>query len=338
RGSDEVSRAFDAGPDHVLDALAASGGADARDFLERFDRFLFEHGARAQNEYDPISPSWEVRPRIALAAIDLMRRSDDAQSPAVRNAAAVAERDRILAEIRSRVAGDPETAGMFEAALQSSTLFLSGRERAKTNVVTVINEIRVALRELGRRLVERGMLAEIAQVFMVTDVELDQLRHDPERFRDVIAERWAQYRSLFEREPVFVVNGRVPSLSEMTRRDAKAATAVTAGAVLTGAAGAGGVATGRARVVLDAADPVGLEPGDVLVAPQTDPSWVPLFVPAAAVIVNVGAMGSHAMIVSRELGIPCVVSVADATDTIPDGAMVRVDGNAGTVTVLEVPG
>jgi pyruvate,water dikinase len=71
----------------------------------------------------------------------------------------------------------------------------------------------------------------------------------------------------------------------------------------------------------------------VLVAPQTDPSWVPLFVPAAAVVVNVGAMGSHAMIVSRELGIPCVASVADATDTIPDGAIVTVDGNAGTVTI-----
>jgi pyruvate,water dikinase len=85
--------------------------------------------------------------------------------------------------------------------------------------------------------------------------------------------------------------------------------------------------------VLDAADPVGLEPGDVLIAPQTDPSWVPLFVPAAAVIVNVGAMGSHAMIVSRELGIPCVVSVADATHAIPDGAMVTVDGAAGTVTI-----
>jgi pyruvate,water dikinase len=86
-------------------------------------------------------------------------------------------------------------------------------------------------------------------------------------------------------------------------------------------------------VVRDAGDPVGLEPGDVLVAPQTDPSWVPLFVPAAAVVVNVGAMGSHAMIVSRELGIPCVVSVADATDMIPDGAIVTVDGNAGTVSV-----
>ena len=88
----------------------------------------------------------------------------------------------------------------------------------------------------------------------------------------------------------------------------------------------------------DAADPEGLEPGDVLVAPQTDPSWVPLFVPAAAVVVNVGATGSHAMIVSRELGIPCVVSVADGTDVIPDGAIVTVDGTAGTVSIDTVPG
>ncbi len=103
--------------------------------------------------------------------------------------------------------------------------------------------------------------------------------------------------------------------------------------MLKGTAGSGGVATGRARVVLDAGDPLGLEPGDVLIAPQTDPSWVPLFVPAVAAVVNVGAMGSHAMIVSRELGIPCVVAVADATHLIPDGATVTVDGNAGTVTV-----
>ena len=73
------------------------------------------------------------------------------------------------------------------------------------------------------------------------------------------------------------------------------------------------------------------------IARQTDPSWVPLMVSAAAVVVNVGAQGSHAMIVSRELGVPCVVSVADATDIIPDGAMVTVDGTAGTVTIDKVP-
>ena len=336
-GSAEVSAAFNSGPDQVLDVLRESNSSDARDFLDRFDAFLFEHGARGQNEYDIYSTSWEVKPRIALAAIDLMRRSDESQAPTNRTGASVAERDRIVADVRAKIADDPETAGMFEAALQSAQVFLSGRERAKTNVVTVINEMRVALREFGRRLVERGVIAQVEQVFMVTNDELDRLHLHPDTMKDLIAARWEQFRSLFEYEPVFIVNGRVPTLSEMTRRGAKDVAAATVGLVLTGAAGSGGIATGRARVILDAADPAGLEPGDILIAPQTDPSWVPLFVPAAGVVVNVGAMGSHAMIVSRELGVPCVASVADATDIIPDGATVTIDGNAGTVTIDALP-
>jgi len=335
--SDEVSAAFDAGPDQVLDVLRASGSSDARDFLDRFDEFLFEHGARAQNEYDIYSTSWEVKPRIALAAIDLMRRSDESQAPTNRTGASIAERDRVAADIRAKIADEPETAGMFEAALQSAQVFLSGRERAKTNVVTVINEMRVALREFGRRLVERGVIDQIEEVFMVTNDELDRLHLHPDTMKDLIAARWAQFRSLFDYEPVFIVNGRVPELSEMTPRGGKDVSAATVGLVLSGAAGSGGTATGRARVILDAADPAGLEPGDILIAPQTDPSWVPLFVPAAGVVVNVGAMGSHAMIVSRELGVPCVASVADATDIIPDGATVTIDGNAGTVTIDALP-
>ena len=335
--TDEIAAAFDTGPDHVLDALRASGSAEARAFLDRFDAFLFEHGARAQNEYDPYSTSWEVKPRIALAAIDLMRRSDESQAPTIRTAAAVAERDRSVAHIRAKIADDPETSGTFEAALQSAQVFLSGRERAKTNVVTVINEMRVALREFGRRLVERGVIDQIGQVFMVTDNELDRLRLHPETMQAVVAARWEQFRSLSDYEPVFIVNGRVPALSEMTRRGGKDLAKVTVGMVLTGAAGSGGTATGTARVILDASDPAGLEPGDILIAPQTDPSWVPLFIPAAGVVVNVGAMGSHAMIVSRELGVPCVASVADATDIIPNGATITVDGNAGTVTIDALP-
>lgn len=333
-GSPVVTAAFEAGVDGLIERLKASDDPAANTFLSHLDLFFRHHGSRGQNEYDLRAPSWELKPRIALAAIDLMRRSDESQAPAVRNVASVAERDRVAAEIRDKVAGDADTAGLFEAALKSAQLFLAGRERAKTNVVRVINEARVALYEYGRRLVERGVIDDVEQLFMVTDAELDALRADPEPFKAVIAERWAQYRQLFDYEPVFIVNKRVPSLSEMTRRDAKQITKAEAGAVLTGAAGSGGVATGRARIVLDAGDPVDFEPGDVLVAPQTDPSWVPLMVPAAAVVVNVGAQGSHAMIVSRELGIPCVVSVADATDIISDGAMVSVDGNAGTVTLL----
>jgi rifampicin phosphotransferase len=94
---------------------------------------------------------------------------------------------------------------------------------------------------------------------------------------------------------------------------------------------------GRARVILDSNDPTDLDPGDILVAPITDPSWTPLFVPAAGVVVDVGAPLSHAIIVSRELGIPCVISATDATRRIPNGALIRVDGNTGAVTILEMP-
>lgn len=342
RRSSVVSGALDAGVASALDTLRGDDHAEAVEFVTAFDAFLSEHGSRGQNEYDPISWSWELQPTAALAAIDLMRRSDDSQAPSVRSAAATAERDRLIAQMREQLAGDAEAAGAFEAALASAMLFLAGRERAKTNVVAVINEIRVALHEFGRRLVERGVFDDPRVVFMALADELDQLRHEPASLRDVLTARWAEYAQLRSLTPVFVVNGRAPAVSEMTPRSVGASPSVgsgeiTVGTTLTGAAGSGGVAVGRARVVLDPTDPFGLEPGDILVAPQTDPSWVPLFVPSAAVVVNVGAMGSHAMIASRELGIPCVASVEDATSKIPDGAVIRVDGSAGTVTIEELP-
>jgi pyruvate,water dikinase len=131
-----------------------------------------------------------------------------------------------------------------------------------------------------------------------------------------------------------VIVGDPPPLSEWPKRGSGAVEQATTGTVLTGIAGCPGVARGRARVILDPSDPTALEPGDILVAPMTDPAWTPLFVPAAAVVVNVGAQITHAVIVSRELGIPCVVSVTNATNLIPDGAEIEVDGTTGTVTVL----
>jgi pyruvate,water dikinase len=131
-----------------------------------------------------------------------------------------------------------------------------------------------------------------------------------------------------------VFEGRIPSPDAWERRDAPIELAKV-GTSLTGIAGCPGVARGRARVVVDPLDLRGLSPGDVLVAPITDPSWTPLFVPAEAVVVDVGAEMSHAIIVARELGIPAVVSVTGATRSIPDGALLEVDGDAGVVKVLE---
>jgi pyruvate,water dikinase len=107
------------------------------------------------------------------------------------------------------------------------------------------------------------------------------------------------------------------------------------GEVLVGAPASAGVARGRARVIHDLSEIADFEPGEILVAPQTDPSWTPLFMVSAGVVVDVGAMGSHAMIVSRELGIPCAAGVPNATRRIPTGTLLEVDGSSGKVTVLE---
>jgi rifampicin phosphotransferase len=334
RTSQELTAAFAEGVEGLDERLRAATSADAMAFVAEFDSFLFSYGSRGANEWDVISKSWEVRPQAALAAIDRMRVADDGQAPVRRHAESVVERDRVAADVRAKIAGDPETAGLFEAALRSAQLFLSGRERYKSSCVKVVHEVRMCVRELGERMVAKGVIPELDHIFMLAANELDEFQSQPERFTERLADRWLQYRSLFDLEPVFVVDGTPPPLDQWPlRKDAALIPHSASGAVLTGKSGSGGVATGRARIILDPSDPTDLEPGDVLVAPQTDPAWAPLFVPAAAVIVNVGALGSHAMIVSRELGIPCVVSVENATLRIPDGAIVTVDGNNGTVTI-----
>ncbi|MEE2682782.1 MAG: PEP-utilizing enzyme, partial [Actinomycetota bacterium] len=95
-----------------------------------------------------------------------------------------------------------------------------------------------------------------------------------------------------------------------------------------------GTVRGTARVILDPTDPFDLEPGDILIAPLTDPSWTPLFMTAGGVVVDVGGQRSHAVIVSRELGLPCVISVTDGTKRIPNGSQIEVNGSTGEVSIL----
>jgi rifampicin phosphotransferase len=327
--SPQLSAAFDAGVEGLLDRL----GPDASEFRAAFERFLYEYGSRGPNEWETSSPSWETRPELALAAIHRMRLSPDDAAPEHQQARLIADRQQLAAELIPLLDGDPEAQGQFAAAISAAKVFLPGRERSKTNVIRLVNEMRLAGNELGRRMVEGGHIARHEDISMLTADEVEPFLVDPSAFSSTIKERSAAYAELFDLEPPFIIDGHVPSLAEWPRRNRKVATAVP-GSTLAGIPGCPGRAEGRARIVLDPGDPFALEPGDVLVAPITDPAWTPLFVGAAGVVVDVGAQVSHAVIVSRELGIPCVVSVTDATRKIPDGAMVVVDGTAGVVTVV----
>ena len=331
-GSASLTAAFDDGVDGLLERIEKVGDADAVRFLADFQRFLDDYGSRGPNEWELRCHTWGTRPELPLAAIDRMRLTPEEESPQGHRDTLQADADALVADVAEQLAGDPEAQGQFLAGVSSGRLHLAGRERTKTTIIKIVHEIRLAARELARRAVAAGDLAEEDQFFMLKAEELDEFLAYPEAFRALTAEREQRYLELFELEPPFIVVGEVPPLSEWARRDRTAEVAAT-GDTLAGIPGCPGEATGRARVVLDPSDPTALEPGDVLVAPITDPAWTPLFVPAAAVVVDVGAQVSHAVIVSRELGIPCVVSVTDATRRIPDGALVRVDGTNGTVTL-----
>ena len=108
-----------------------------------------------------------------------------------------------------------------------------------------------------------------------------------------------------------------------------------AGTVLHGVGASGGTATGPVRVLRSVAELSRVRPGDVLLARGTDPAWTPLFPLIAAVVTETGGMLSHAAIVAREVGIPAVLAVPEAMERLEVGAEVRVDGERGTVAVIE---
>ncbi|MFJ6095109.1 PEP-utilizing enzyme [Williamsia muralis] len=335
RADEQLMAAFDGG---VAGVGARIAGVDPK-FDASLEQFLLDFGYRGPNEWDLGSVSWETKPDLVFSLIDRLRLQDDSASPAARLSEHASATDDALGRARAIVGDDTEALATLDAAVASARRFAAWRERAKTNCIKVLHEARVPLVELGRRLHAQGHLESPDHVFMAVDDELDALASAPESMTRTLADRHRQWRELFGLElPTFLdTREPMPPLSGLKRKGESAVEGVKVGDVLQGSGASPGVTTGRTRVItsMDALDT--FEVGEILVAPQTDPSWTPLFMVSAGAITDVGAMGSHAMIVSRELGIACTAGVPAATRRIPDGALVEVDGSKGTVTILELP-
>ena len=332
--SEDLTAAFDTGVAGLMERLANSDSGNA--FLNDFLGFLAEHGARGPYEWDAASETWEVKPESALAAIDAMRHADESLSPTNRHAAAVADREAAEQEVREVFAGNEEALATLDLGIRTARVFIAGRERTKLTSMLTNHEIRLPMYELGRRMTERGVLSTPRDIFLLRDAELNSFIDNPEQMADLIQERSEGFAALSSLQDPFIVNGVVPPLSDWGERGIPSQPA-DAGEELAGVPGSPGIVTGKARVITDPSDPQGLEPGEILVAPITDPSWTPLFIPAAGVVVEVGAPLSHSVIVSREFGIPCVTGVFEAVSKIPNGAIISINGVTGTVTIAELP-
>ncbi len=331
RNSPEMTALFDQGVDAVVAQLPTAAGG----FWSEFGAFIGEFGYRGPSEWDLGTESWESKPSLAIALIDKMRLLDDAQSPSAKQAAHAAETDKAMAEATEGM--DAATEAAFRGAIGSARRFAGWRESGKSSCIKIMNEARMALIELGERLAADGVIDHPRQIFIALDEELDGLALGGTHLRQTLRDRETAWNELKEVEvPTFVDGSKpIPPISSLPRKGSGGGERAKAGDVLQGAASSQGIVEGTVRVVLGTDAIEDFQPGEILVAPQTDPSWTPLFLVASGVVVNTGSMGSHAMIVARELGIPCVGGLVGATTNLKTGDRVRVDGAKGTVEVLE---
>jgi rifampicin phosphotransferase len=307
-------------------AVAALAGQSGDEFEAAFERVLEQYGFRGVNEWEIASPSWEIRPDVLRRAVDAVKAGGAERDPdAVRRAAlARFEQDNVRESF-------PE----LDLWLERCKVWMGIRERTKATCVLTINEMRLDALEIGRRLVADGKLEAPDQIYFLTFDEFRAAAGGGHVDLDRVHTRQAAEADIFRyQEPLFAIAGEVPPVDEWPLKSETAADADRRDEV-TGAAGSPGVATGRARVVIDAYADAPTEPGEVLVAPITDPGWMPLFVGAVAVVAEMGGELSHTMIVSRDLGIPAVVGAVGATSLIKTGDLLEVDGSNGVVRILE---
>ena len=326
RSSNELSGELDKGAENFKQKIET---IQAEEFKSALKDFITKYGSRGPNEWELRSKTWETHPELVFAIIDTMRNADDSHHPRKRHSEAQSKSKEALEELRASVAEDETASGTLEIAATSSSIFIPAREQTKTSIVKIVHEVRLAARELGRRLSAVGKLEKMEHIFMMRDVDLEDAIAGS--MLSIASDREKEYLALFDLNPPFWFSETVPPREEWEDISSIASNRK----VLQGMGGSAGTAIGTAKVILDPTDPADFEPGDILVAPITDPSWTPLFVPAAAVVVDVGATMSHAVIVSRELGIPCVVSATSATSRITNGMKIRVNGDTGTVTILD---
>jgi hypothetical protein len=169
RNSPALTAAFDAGTDGLLERIAGLDDPAAETFLAQWDDLIAVHGHRGPNEWDLRAHSWTTRPSMPLGMLERMRFQDDSKSPVEAQVRGAAEREALTAEILGMLEGDAEAHGTLAAGIQSAAFFASMREMGKNACIRLIHEAKLALMELGGRMVADGVIDDPQQIFMLTN-------------------------------------------------------------------------------------------------------------------------------------------------------------------------
>ncbi|MEU6204090.1 PEP/pyruvate-binding domain-containing protein [Micromonospora musae] len=291
--------------------------------------FLDRYGHRAVAEVDLGVPRWAEDPTPVLAMIaNYLRVTDPDQAPDRRFARAAVTAEATLDRLVVRARRRRPVRGRIAGFLLRRARSLAGlREAGKFAGLYRLREMRRQLLLIGAELADGGLLARPDDIMFLNLDEAAAAVHQGADHRSTVTARRAVHERELRRRTV-----PVALLSDGTDLEAALPAPAATNGALRGVGAAAGAATGPARVVRDPAT-ARLEPGEILVAPTTDPGWTPLFLTAAGLVTETGAVMAHGPTVAREYGIPAVICVPDATRLIRTGDLVTVDAAAGTVTV-----
>ncbi len=323
-------------PSQLVSQLERS--EQGRDFLREFRTYLDEFGWRS-DAFELADPTWRENPLIPLNTLQGYIHLGDDADPGVRFQEAVQTRERLLAQARERLAGDPEKLARFNELYDMGRHNLVLTDDHNFYIDQVGDSIlRPPLLEIGRRLVRQGALANEDDVFLLYVGEIRAGLAGANQ-QGLAAQRQTEMDAWSRIIPPPTI-GEPPPPSDDPWEEAvlRKMLGVPAEpsrdpAVITGTGASPGTVQGRAKVVHKLSEAGKVQSGDILVCELTMPAWTPLFSTVGAVISDTGGVLSHSAIVSREYRIPCVVGTGVGTSVIRDGMLLTVDGSRGIVRI-----
>lgn len=315
--------------DAVVDLVAAhpdaagfqaASVADATEWLRAtpavaagFERFLTRHGHRGYRELCVRDPSW-----------------GDDPTPLVQSMQAAVHARAVTGGHRELAVEQIDWSGLGRGlrwVLPKAHNAIRRREHTKSRLVDVAHRFQLAFRHLGHVMESEGLLPDADLVHFFTTSELPAFIADPspQAVAHAIARRNAlDYQQRFE----------FPETSVGLPEPLEPQPAELADGVLHGRPASRGVVDGTVRVAHTLAEAADLEPGEILVTPITDIGWTPYFSLIGGLVTDLGSSVSHGAVIAREYGLPCVVNARQATHVLRTGDLVRLDGDAGSVTLL----
>lgn len=322
----------------VRQALA-SPALDA--FRRDYEAYLAKFSDRCLDELKLETPTLADDPLMLLRAVgELAERSragGTATAPAPVADGLASSRARAEARFFAAIGARPLRRLVAGWVLRQARARVKARENLRFERTRVFGRVRRIVVEAGRRLAAEGLLNSPADVFylqideMLGIVEGTVTTANLAALAEIRRQEYDRYRARPAPADRFETRGAV-WVGHDFQAPAKADTPA-GGESRQGIGCSPGIVEGRARVIRDPRHAT-LASGDILVAERTDPGWILLFPVSSAVVVERGSVLSHAAIVSRELGLPSVVSVPGLMTWLEDGDRIRVNGTTGVVERL----